>query len=148
MLYKKRTNRPTNFVKLPGGHSNRLLKVVDLKVYGSRVLVILDSGEVKNIISVNMAKELYLTMTYTSKGIMVANLVRCATVGYVKLFPVAFADIPIYIDVIIVDELPFDFIIGTPYMGNLSVDIDLSDQTFHLQIGSCTMKLPLEPGFW
>lgn len=103
--------------------SRRSLKVAQLKLYGAEVHALLD------IMSKDLMQRLNLSPTETNCSISVANGNRSRVVGIVTSVPTSFSDLVVSLEYLVVEQPPFDAIIGDPDLSELGGILDLGRRT-------------------
>lgn len=116
-----------------------------MKVYGTEVWTLLYSGGVPDVMSVELARRLYLSPQYTSKRIMVANGESSSCVGSLLDEPTIFGEQAVKLDFLVVNKSPFDLIIGLQTLTAMCARIDFGAQSVLVNIGSEEVVLSLEP---
>ena len=118
----------------------RRLKVVAVRVFGTDVQAVLDTGAVPNLLSTSLAYDLGLTLKPTTKKITIANGKRSICRGLIENVPVSFAGIRVSMDFLVVNGMPFDVIIGAPALESLHAQLDLGQQTVKVSVGGLSAE--------
>ena len=122
----------------------RRLKVVQIRAHGLPSEALLDSGAVPNLISEKFCKKLNLTFEQKSVGLTVADGQRARSIGLVSELPISFEDLHISMDFHVMENPPFDVIIGVPTLEALRGCLDFGLQQVTLLAGDRKAVLPFE----
>ena len=125
----------------------RVLRKVNVRVYGTTCSALLDSGAVPNIMSLPLAELLSLSPKDIGKKIRVADgsISRC--VGVLTDIPVAFDNIVVPTNFLVVSSPPCDLLLGVELMNTLKASIDFGRQTLQISYEGERTKLNLEPDY-
>lgn len=107
----------------------------------------MDSGAIRNVLFEDFTNNLSIVLKETHKSIRVATGVTSQVVGILKEVLVAFGDLLVSVDLLVVEVSPFDLIIGDYTMEDLGVIIHLGKRKVPLMKGNNTIALPLIPDY-
>ena len=119
-------------------------QLVSVTVYSEPVYALLDSGAIPNVMSMKFAKKLNLEVTPTNRRIVVANGASDGCEGVVSNVPVAFGSIVMRLKFLVIENMPFDIIIGDPTQIQMKAKIDKYHATVKLKLNGVTETLNLE----
>jgi hypothetical protein len=119
----------------------RKLRLVAAEVESKEVLALLDSGAVPDIMSSRLARLLQLQPKSTSRNITVANGATTAGAGVLQGVNVKFGDIQVHLDFLVIENPPFDIIVGMPTMEALRTCIDTGKQLIYMTHDGKSAKL-------
>ena len=125
----------------------RVLRKQNVRVYGTTCSALLDSGAVPNIMSLPLAELLSLSPKDTGKKIRVADGSVSRCVGVLTEIPVAFDNIFVSTNFLVVSSPPCDLLLGVELMNNLKASIDFGRQTLQISYEGEHTKLNLEPDY-
>ena len=123
----------------------RVLRKVNVRVYGTTCSALLDSGAVPNIVSHPLAELLSLSPKDTGKKIRVADGSVSRCVGVLTDIPVAFDNIVVPTNFLVVSSPPCDLLLGVDLMNTLKASIDFGRQTLQISYKEERTRLNLEP---
>lgn len=102
----------------------KCLAVASLKDHGLEAYALLDTGATPNVMSLQLAKQLGLQLQETKKVVTVANGSRSGVLGKVNCIPVLFESLQVYMDFVVLENVPFDVVIGRPTLKRLGAVLD------------------------
>ena len=136
---KKRT------VAAPVGEIPRRLKIIRIAVSGTDAESLFDSGASPNLLSSSLCQRLSLEVIKTDRRITVANGNKTGVTGIVTDVPISLGDnLIVSMDFLVIDNPPFDVIIGQPALEALQAIIDFGKQEVRLTVGPNSTILGFE----
>ncbi len=90
--------------------------LVRVEVYSESTMEFFDSGAIPNIMSHKMVKKLHLRMHPTNRSIKVANCASEKGVGTLNEVPISLGELAVRMDYLVLEETPYDILIGLPTM--------------------------------
>lgn len=123
--------------------NSKCLELAKLKIYGSDVYSLMDSGAIPDVISRSLCERLKLEPEVSSRRITTATGEKSATLGLLKGVPVGFDHVVEKIDFLVVDNCPYEMIIGRPTMRRMNGVIDCGQQTYALEKDGERVVVPL-----
>ena len=136
---KKRT------VAAPVGEIPRRLKIIRIAVSGTDAESLFDSGAIPNLLSSSLCQRLSLEVIKTDRRITVANGNKTGVTGIVTDVPISLGDnLIVSMDFLVIDNPPFDVIIGQPALEALQAIIDFGKQEVRLTVGPNSTILGFE----
>lgn len=103
----------------------RKLHMVSVKVYGSDVRALLDTGALPNIMSHRLCEESHLNPSENLRRIKVADRATARVWGELKGVLVTFDTLTANLTFLVVADFPFDLIIGAPNLEVLGARLDM-----------------------
>ena len=125
----------------------RVLRKVNVRVYGTTCSALLDSGAVPNIMSLPLAELLSLSPRDTGKRIRVADGSVSRCVGVLTEIPVVFDNIVVPTNFLVVSSPPCDLLLGVELLNTLKASIDFGRQTLQISYDGERTKLNPEPDY-
>lgn len=103
----------------------RRLKVVPIKIFGTHIQALLDSGAVSYLLSSQLCEPLCLKAEKSEGSITVADGSTAPPCRNLIEIPISFGGHPVSLDFFDVDEMSVDMIIGTPTLEQIEARIDM-----------------------
>ena len=128
----------------PISRNQKILRVVNVRVYGTDCSALLDSGAVPNIISHALAEKLALAPTETHRRIRVADGSITPCLGFLSDVPLTFDDLTVYADFLVVRGPPFDVIVGIDLLTAINASLDFGRQMVRVSQNGKKARLPLQ----
>lgn len=124
---------------------DRVLKVVPVQVFVTDESALLDTGDVSNIMSVELTTHLRLAPRHTQKTIKIADGSNYGCIGRLRNVPVTFGNITVHLEFLIVRNAPIGIVIGSPVLERMGAVRDLAGQLVDLSYEGKTARIGLEP---
>lgn len=107
----------------------------------------MDSGAIINVMYKKMAELLCVKPEEAARTITVATEDKSPVVGMIREVQVAFANMVVNLDLLVVEGSPFVVIIGVLPMEDLKGIINIGKRTSRLTRETHTVELPLGPDY-
>ncbi len=85
-------------------------------MYSESTMALFDSGAIKNVMSHKMVKKLQFRMQTTNRSIKFASCVSEKCVGIFDEVPISLGELKVPMDFLVLEENPYDILIGSPTM--------------------------------
>lgn len=129
------------------GESKRL-ELAEIKVYGTSVMTLFDSGAIPNVMSATLHNRPYRSVHHTKRRRTNVDNNEALVVGEVLSVPIIIGSIKAEVSCLVVRAGPYDLIITRPSMNKLraSLDFDTDVAFFRHDIG--VTRIPLLTKGW
>ena len=132
-------------VAAPVNEVSRRLKIIRIAVGGAEADSLFDSGAIPKLVSSRLCRKLSLNVIETDRRITVASGQKSGVTGIVTDVPFDMGnDIVVSMDCLVIDNPPFDVIIGQPALEALQAVIDFGKQEVRLTVGAKSNTLSFD----
>lgn len=121
----------------------KCLAVTKVSMYGLDVYALMDSGATPNVVSPRVVERLSLIPQATNKVLTVANGEKSGVKGKLQDVPVSFDGMTAGLDFVVLENLPFDIVIGRPTLKRLGGVLDFKAEEVRLDYREKIVKLPM-----
>ncbi len=109
--------------------------LVRVEVYSESSIALFDSGAIPNVIFHKMMKKLHLRMQPKNRSIKVANCASEKCVGTLNEVPISLGELVVPMDFLVLEETPYDILIGLPTMIQLRAHLDYYRMVLKIHYG-------------
>ncbi len=109
--------------------------LVRVQVYSESTIALIDLGAIPNVMSHKMVKKLHLRMQPTNRSIKVANCASENCMGTLDEVPISMGELAVPMDFLILEETPYDILIGLPTMIQLRARPDYYRMVLKIHYG-------------
>lgn len=126
-------------------HARIILKVTRLNFYGRKAYTLMKSGAIPNLMSKKIVERLYVKPEEATRTITVGTGDKSPVVKMLTAVRVAFADMVVDLELLVVDGFTLDVVIGDPKMEHLPGIIEIEKRTVRFSSEIHTVELSLDP---
>lgn len=136
-----------NELNLEEDSDDRYLGVSVIRIHGTKLFALMDSGATPNVFSPQVVKRLSLKPQETSKVVTVATGEKSKATGKLSNVPVMFDELQAEVDFIVLEDTPFDVVISRPTIKRLGGVIDLPAEVVRFDYRGQKAVLPMVPEY-